>query len=164
MGYLEEAQEATKDLDQLLADFGVLDADNEQMVTNYLLAQLLAERTGTDVSAWYGGASSEEAAGSGRDDRSHFYEEVSVSSNSGPEADDAQRVTFPFEARLVDLRGWSGTVYVSFDDPSRHDNTYTPLDGANAPVTELPAATANLWLYADSDLSVKVDAWREGKA
>lgn len=171
----------TDRIDDELAERDVAEADNQLEQTNQLLAQLVESMTGEDPNVdlgYYSGGSStassaaerstssEGSAESTRDQRQHFGGAIQI------DADDTKaapvRVALPFAARLLDVRQWSGTIYVAIDDPtdSNDDTLWAAYDGtSDDPVTEIPAAGSDtLWLASPdgATASPQIDAWRSG--
>lgn len=161
---------------------GLLDdlaAGDEVDQTNQLLAHLIrvtAEANDLDEQdlGYFGGgestASTRDLGRStastteSRDARQHFGGQVGIDGTDN--RDDPRKVTLPFEARSLDVRAWSGTVYVAYSDPTNTDDpTYWhTLDGSrDDPVGSIPCETGTLW-FATPDGNTAdplIDAWRE---
>lgn len=96
--------------------------------------------------------------------REHFGGRVEISENKA----DPLRVVLPFEAKLLDLRDWSGTVYVSIDNPDDTNDSaiWAEYDGTNDdPVTEIPlGSSGKIWVASPDGSTVTplIDAWRSG--
>lgn len=169
----------TDRLDEGLAERDVAEADNQLEQTNALLAKLVEELTGEavdDLGYYSGGSSSasaaqddgsrQETAEEQRDRREHFGGPVDVANSDTKQ--DPVRIALPFEATMLDLRQWSGTVFLAIDDPtdSNDDTLWAEYDGStDDPVTEVPAAGSDtVWLATPdgSSATPQIDAWRSG--
>ena len=166
-GYLRDR---ANDLQQELDEWQV--GDELQTTNQILMAMLQAQTngTGTDLGYYSGGQSTASAVSpdratdgeEGGTDRQNYSKTVTVGADD--DKDDPAKVDLPFTARLLDLRGWSGTVSLALSDPA--DNTdgtvWTDLDASNYdPATEIPARTSTVWLASDgSSRTPTLDVWR----
>lgn len=121
-------------------------------------AEWLSSTVGDDV-----GILGQQGDSAGSNDRQHFGGRVQI--DSGDTRDDPEEVPIPFEATNLDLRDWSGTVYVAFEDPRDSDDNsyYAEFNGSNDdPVAEIPCRTNTLWFASPSGSSATplVDVWR----
>lgn len=162
----------TDRLDEGLAERDVAEADNELERTNQLLATLVENLTDEQVDelGYFGGGESTAAVAATERTteeapRVHFGKAVSIAGSDTK--DDPLQVALPFKAAELDLRGWSGTIYLSFRDPEQNpdDSLWYTVDGAEAPVTELPVDTTSLWLATPvgSTAEPQIDAWVRGR-
>lgn len=150
------------------------EVDDRVGKTNELLARLVAiqaQQAGIDdVDLGYYSGGESTASTSSTDTTSeeaprvHFGRRVAVETSDIK--DDPKKVALPFEADHLDLRDWSGQLYVAFRDPQQYssDSLWYEVTGAEAPITELAGDTSTVWLASDGGTAVSplIDAWLHG--
>lgn len=130
MGYLDDAQQATKGLDELLADFGIYDTDNEQAVTNQLLAMLLAEQTGQSAQSYYQDGYEPLAPGETDDGRST----ASYTNIEGITAStDKKEGNLGLVCDTIAIRDLTDELLVAFKDPDEHEDAWITVEAADSP-------------------------------
>ena len=118
MGYLDEAQQAGQQLDDLLAQFGINEADNELKQTNALLAIMAAELTDRPTSYYQDGFEPTAPCVFNEGAQAPDY-----TSREGLTAvDSPETADWGFQADTIVLRNISDELAVAFKDPSQYED------------------------------------------